>query len=55
MEKQPATPLPGDDDRCISCSSCCPFRIARRDEATGEVYVGCRNPAMKDIDPEKGW
>lgn len=34
---------------CVSCSCCCPFRHATRDEKTGSISIKCGNPARSGL------
>ncbi|MCI9129228.1 MAG: hypothetical protein HFJ65_02755 [Eggerthellaceae bacterium] len=34
---------------CVSCSCCCPFRHATRDDATGKISIMCGNAARADL------
>lgn len=34
---------------CVSCSCCCPFRHAVRDEETKQISIMCGNAARADL------
>ena len=38
-----------EERECVSCSCCCPFRHATRDDATGKISIMCGNSARANF------